>query len=409
MPEKIGNEFQLNTNTYASFISNTEKATSAISLSNGNIVSIWQSNGQAGSNYGVYGQIFDTSGNKSGTEFQINTYTTDSQFDPSVSGLSNGNFIVVWTSNGQDGDAGSIHGQIFNSGGSKHGTEFQANTYTVLNQRKPSVSALNNGGFVVTWESDSQDGSGYGVYGQVFNSGGSMVGSEFQVNSYTSSTQGIPSVIGLNNGGFVIVWQSVTQDGSNYGIFSQIFDLVGTKVGLEVQVNTNTSGRQSSPSVSVLSNGNFVVVWESGSFSAGFGQIFGENGGKVGTEFKIISNSVGGLSVSALSNANFVVVWTESLSIVYGQVFDHYGIKVDSGFLINSNSGYNCKGNFISALNNRRFLVVWERTKQNSLYSCDVYGQIFKNPLSVENSNQVADYLLNTQYSLNLDIVDIIR
>ena len=43
------------------------------------------------------------------------------------------------------------------------GTDTQVNTYTSEN---PSVTALNDGGFVVTWSSSGQDGSGYGnIYG----------------------------------------------------------------------------------------------------------------------------------------------------------------------------------------------------------------------------------------------------
>ena len=40
------------------------------------------------------------------------------------------------------------------------GSEFRANTYTYSDQIYSSVTALNDGGFVVTWSSYSQDGSG---------------------------------------------------------------------------------------------------------------------------------------------------------------------------------------------------------------------------------------------------------
>ena len=40
------------------------------------------------------------------------------------------------------------------------GSEFRANTYTTDDQVYSSVTALNDGGFVVTWSSDGQDGSG---------------------------------------------------------------------------------------------------------------------------------------------------------------------------------------------------------------------------------------------------------
>ena len=69
------------------------------------------------------------------------------------------------------------------------GTDTQVNTYTSGDQIYSSVTALNDGGFVVTWSSDGQDGSGYGIYGQRYAADGTPVGSEFRANTYTSSDQ----------------------------------------------------------------------------------------------------------------------------------------------------------------------------------------------------------------------------
>ena len=48
------------------------------------------------------------------------------------------------------------------------GSEFQVNTWTTDYQWNPSITSLPNGGFVVVWESKGQDGSGWGVYGRIF-------------------------------------------------------------------------------------------------------------------------------------------------------------------------------------------------------------------------------------------------
>ena len=56
------------------------------------------------------------------------------------------------------------------------GTDTQVNTFTSGDQIYSSVTALNDGGFVVTWSSDGQDGSGYGIYGQRYAADGSSGG-----------------------------------------------------------------------------------------------------------------------------------------------------------------------------------------------------------------------------------------
>ena len=61
-------------------------------------------------------------------------------------------------------------------------TEFQINTYTTSDQRTGSITSLSDGGFVVTWRSDGQDGSYSGVFGQRYDSSGNTAGSEFQIN-----------------------------------------------------------------------------------------------------------------------------------------------------------------------------------------------------------------------------------
>ena len=43
--------------------------------------------------------------------------------------------------------------------------EFKVNTYTINDQIMPRIVALINGGFVITWSSNEQDGSGHGIWG----------------------------------------------------------------------------------------------------------------------------------------------------------------------------------------------------------------------------------------------------
>ncbi len=110
------------------------------------------------------------------------------------------------------------------------GDEFQVNSYTSNNQQNPSVAIDADGDFVVAWQSYTQDGSDEGIFAQRFDSLGTPQGSEFQVNSYTSNSQFRPSVAIDADGNFVVAWQS-NQDGYSYGIFAQRFDTSGTPQG----------------------------------------------------------------------------------------------------------------------------------------------------------------------------------
>jgi hypothetical protein len=213
-----GTESQVNTYT-----TGYQGLPSVAGLSGGGFVATWQSSGQDGSDYGVYGQVFDRSGNKVGSEFRVNNYTNSLQNYPSVAAFSGGGFVVTWESWYQDGHGAGVYGQIFDSAGNKVGSEFRVNTYIFDNQHNPSVAAFSGGGFVVTWTSSRQLVGAFGVYGQVFDSSGNKMGSEFQVYTYTTGRQYSASVAVLSGGGFVITWTSYAQDGSDYGVYGRRF------------------------------------------------------------------------------------------------------------------------------------------------------------------------------------------
>ena len=81
------------------------------------------------------------------------------------------------------------------------------NTYTVSDQRNPEINQLSDGNFVVSWSSHEQDGSGFGIYGQIINQNLQKINNEFQINTGTDGQQFFHSMASLTNGGFVVVWE----------------------------------------------------------------------------------------------------------------------------------------------------------------------------------------------------------
>jgi Ca2+-binding RTX toxin-like protein len=316
----------------------------------GSYVIVWTSVGQDGSYDGIFGQRFDTVGVKAGSEFQVNTTTTLRQNGGSVVSLSGGGFVVSWNDQNGDGSGEGITAQLFDAAGVKIGGEISVNTITNLNQTTQQISALSDGGFVITWADSSGDGDGdgYGVRGQRFDSGGTKTGSEFGVNSYATSNQINGGLASFNTGGFVSTWYSSLQDGDGNGVFAQRFDTNGNKVGGELAVNTYTTGSQYSPQVAVLSDDGFVVVWHSigqdGSGNGVFAQRFDASGAMAGSEFQVNSWTSGNqnqISVTELQDGGFVIAWTDNGGQdgggkgSYGRRYDSTGATVGDEFRIN--------------------------------------------------------------------------
>jgi hypothetical protein len=217
--EKIGDEIVVNT-----YLDKLQNFSEICSLSDGGYIVTWQSYGQDGSFYGIFAQRYDQNGEKFGDEIQVNTTTEDSQYEPSISSLNDGGYVITWTVLRVDGKEHEIYLQRFDANNEKIGDEILVNTYTDLYQRVSSVTSLEDGGYLVTWSSDGQDGNSNGIYSQRFDYNGQRVGFETQVNTFTSNSQYNPSVASLTDGGYVVTWTSSLQDGNGSGIYQQRFD-----------------------------------------------------------------------------------------------------------------------------------------------------------------------------------------
>jgi len=268
--QPVAAEFQVNTYTTSDQMAPEVAVDSA-----GGFVVAWTSP-QDGYDLGVFGQRFDQGGVPAGSEFQVNGYTIDFQSLGGVAADGAGDFVVVWQSYRQDGSNNGVFGQRFESSGLPSGGEFRINTWTTSGQQEPAVASDRAGNFVVAWSSDGQDGSRLGVFGQRFDSAGSPAGSEFRINSYTPQVQRSPAVAADVAGNFVVVWVSWTQDGSEDGVFAQRYDRAGLPLGHEFRVNSQTPGQQTDPHIAADSAGNFIVVWQADGQDGSSYSIFGQ-------------------------------------------------------------------------------------------------------------------------------------
>jgi hypothetical protein len=89
------------------------------------------------------------------------------------------------------------------------------------------------------------------------------MGSEMQVNSYTTGPQANTAVAMDPDGNYVVVWGAAEGAGDNYGIFARRFNAAGVAQGDEFRVNTYTTDYQNAPSVAMDADGDFVVAWNS--------------------------------------------------------------------------------------------------------------------------------------------------
>jgi hypothetical protein len=349
--------------------------------SNGNFVVVWHDNIQEGPlDYGIFGQRFDATGTPRGSEFHVNEVAADYQGEPSVATLGRrGRFVVVWESAAVDGSGNAIRGRLFDGAGSPLAPEFQVNTYTTQGQYRPAVAADAAGNFVVVWQSEQQDGSYFGIFGQRFGPSGERLGGEFQVNTFTNDYQRNASVAVAPNGQFAVAWTSNGQDGDGYGLFAQRFAADGSRLGAEFQVNTSTLGSQGyRSSVAPAASGGFVFAWaarpQDGDDFGIAGRRFDGAGAPLGGEFQVntyTTNYQGWPRVASDAAGDFTVVWDSrfqdgSVRGVFGQRFDASGARRGGEFRVNSFTSGDQNYASIADDGAGNFIVAWSSRGQDA-------------------------------------------
>ncbi len=175
-----------------------------------------------------------------------------------------GNVVIVWTSGAQDSAASKgVYARRFAPDGAALTGEILVNATTAGDQSQASVASDDSGNFVVTWTSDGQDGSGTGVYLRRFAANGTALTGEIAVNTTTNGAQQ-NSVIALNraSGGFVVAWQG-QGTGDPAGIFFRRFAANGTALdGTEQLANSVDSGLEENPSIAISATGDFVIAYD---------------------------------------------------------------------------------------------------------------------------------------------------
>jgi len=168
----------------------------------------------------IYARLFNASGSAAGSEFLVNSGLSPCA-NPSVASATDGSFMIAWTARDMVNTTNSldIFGRTF-SASAVGGTPFYINSTLYGDQYVPRVAALGLD-YLVTWTSLGQDGSREGVYGQFVHNDGTLVGSEFRVNATTSGQQMQPTVASDGASQFLAVWTSFTGYPNTFDLYAQ--------------------------------------------------------------------------------------------------------------------------------------------------------------------------------------------
>ena len=382
-----------------------------------------------------------------GVETAVSGLLSGDQVYPSASVNASGGFLVFQGAK-VDGIGHGIGAVRLDSRLAAAGAPFVVNQGPQGSQQQPSVALLSGGGAMVTWQGGAKGKSD--VFARFLRPDGTFLTGDIQVNPVVSTVKSNQIAVmrgyqnnqlrnlrfrllnssrvvrdrnsgavaaALPDGGAVVAYsgwrrvhtnwmdvlqvvktsrgRSVTNDTpqklSAYqdwmqDVFLQRFDSAGRKVGDEQVANRYTKYNQRDPSITVLPDGQFVVVWLSENFvPLSFevaharvdimARIFSASGEPTGNEFAVSTGAVSSAApqVSAMSDGRFTIVWAGRDGVrsngldIYGRVYSSSG-EAGEPFRVNTVTYGDQFAPRISSIGVNQ-MVVWTCLGQDKIFN----------------------------------------
>ena len=360
---------------YSSVSSNTK----------GNTVVTWEV--RADSKVNIYAQIFDSSFNRVGNNFVVNSIP-DLSSTSDVAVRKDGSFGIAWNSITENPYRSKVVLKIFDKNGIPVSGEIQLSDSSKSFDPKIKIGTDFSGRFIVTFDYSIPNSARPNVYFQIVDSNGVKIGSNVKVNQYNS--YGTPSIAVSNNGSFVIAWCG-SPNVFPKAIYCQLYSRNGLQIGNNVQVNENGSDPiddRSYPEAAFDSSGNFVVGFKEIPYSTVVARIkyqrFDSNGNKIGINKIINGNSyVYQFSSDDEGNLIFLLSIDVSGSGMYNLRIDKADNPIGSYFLASNQLPNVVKGGTDVVMKNKKFINLWRDLRLSN------HPQVFLNVRSYTNPDSV--------------------
>ena len=422
----IGDNFIINDENITSYQTNP-----AIASNGKEFIVVW-SDERNGYLYDIYGQKLDKNGNKIGNNFIVNTDSQRvSNYSPDVALNKNGDFITSWYyyKNGfftpesivRNKDNYILSPQI----------EVSDSIYGSVNNYYPQA-ATSDSGFAVVWYRKNNSNNYYVIVGQLLNSIGEKIDSNFVINEEGDYSAYSPCIGADSSGNFIVTWYDyrnkyaqiysqkfvdnkfsganfkVTEDESTstkspiacamndsdylisawldygnpteYSILSRLIDSTEQPINASIRMDMDSlSSTESDPTLAVMDDGSFVIAWtdkRDRNYKTFF-QRYDAEGNPLGTNVNNDDkNSQYNPSIAQLKDGNFLLVWREYSRNTYnqyevlGQKYFNTGEKIGDTFIISSTER---KGDVYStdvcSNSNGEVVVTWQKRFSNLYYT----------------------------------------
>jgi hypothetical protein len=304
--------------------------------------------------------------------------------------------------------APSVYSQLVSSTG-----ETLVNTTTTdSTQQNCAVAMDTSGRYVVVWESEYEDGDGFGIFAKVYNEDHTVRVPDFEITTTSDdrvNDQRFPDVAMTAEGIWCVTWQSQEDQGWNvswgefltqgWDVYRRVYTIDGAAVSSRSRVNSSTTGNQMHPAIAA-GDDRFVITWTS--------EVAGQNESEIEERYFLTNGAnLAATSVVHISTGNHLTHSDVAMSASGEYVFtwqadgldgDRKGIYMavhDASYalvlgptLVNTTTAGNQQEPRVAMDENGDFMIVWSSFDQDGDHF-GIYGQRYTNG-GVVNGGEIA-------------------
>jgi len=353
----MGDPVQLASGATYTVMSSSDSILSVTALNDAGAYAVaWIGKDGTSSYSSIFAQSFNADGTPLSAATQLDGVASAHDLAPQIATLADGGYIVSWSIN-----SGGIYVQRFDDTGVAVGNTVPLAVSGSSGNASPQVTVLDNGSYVVTWQGYTT--GDYHIYVQQFDATGNGT-TPVMLDATTgtsNSYENLPQITALANGGYVVTWSGYNYSGSNYNnsTYVQQFDATGSRVGgivvLDGSSNANNGGSYTYPYVAALADGGYAITWMEYDNTNGYYnykvyvQQFSAGGSKVGATVQLDAphNSTSNdrdqfPRITALGDGGYAVTWMSIGSSnwdIYVQKFNASGVAVGDMVRLEASGG----------------------------------------------------------------------
>ena len=353
----MGDPVQLASGATYTVMSSSDSILSVTALNDAGAYAVaWIGKDGTSSYSSIFAQSFNADGTPLSAVAQLDGVASAHDLAPQIATLADGGYIVSWSIN-----SGGIYVQRFDDTGVAVGNTVPLAVSGSSGNASPQVTVLDNGSYVVTWQGYTT--GDYHIYVQQFDATGNGT-TPVMLDATTgtsNSYENLPQITALANGGYVVTWSGYNYSGSNYNnsTYVQQFDATGSRVGgivvLDGSSNANNGGSYTYPYVAALADGGYAITWMEYDNTNGYYnykvyvQQFSAGGSKVGATVQLDAphNSTSNdrdqfPRITALGDGGYAVTWMSIGSSnwdIYVQKFNASGVAVGDMVRLEASGG----------------------------------------------------------------------